>query len=375
MENQRKYEHLKNLDLKLEKFVGDRFYDLKNKYESLKNEVETLEKDFSKKLDSMKKKGFEDTYIYEKYHGEQEDIIESKQEEMNKIENNLSFFDFDKYYNINNFISFLTNAFKVNGDILKDRMSGFSFDNYAKDLLTSIFSKEKNVDMKKWNKQIKCIEHEYNCKINCFNLTGKSKCSLNDFIRFNGLNKDIINENKIDSDSFLELLNSIDPPYDKDYVKVYGIQPDSDLEKSFLISFLFRNINNKEVLKNYSFNLSINAKLCFEEGVYPSDAVFVLDQLNTSVIKAIIDSNSCKEILGDLFDLVNKKYNEDQSIDYSDILKEDKEVKKIIDQINQKYSINKGVNKNEPATYIDEDSKIKTGQEYPGSGEGGRGVK
>lgn len=149
MENQRKYEHLKNLDLKLEKFVGDRFYDLKNEYESLKNEVETLEKDFSKKLDSMKKKGFEDTYIYEKYHGEQEDIIESKQEEMNKIENNLSFFDFDKYYNINNFISFLTNAFKVNGDILKDRMSGFSFDNYAKDLLTSIFSKEKNVDMKK----------------------------------------------------------------------------------------------------------------------------------------------------------------------------------------------------------------------------------
>lgn len=361
-----KYERLYNLDSKLEKFVSGDFHILKNKQKSLEEEIKTLKKELSEKISSMKDKGLEDTYAYGFYVGKQEELIEDKLDELNEVESALSKENYNENLTMDNLILFLSNAFKVNIEILKESMEYFNLEEYAEDLLSSSTSEsQKNF----WKEEIKYTEHLYNSKINCLNLTGKSSCSLDDFIAFNGLSKDFISRKDIYDDTFVELLNSIDPDYKNDFSETEDPE-NMTLPNgiTFLVTFLFRNINDKKTLQNYSFNLSLVAKIISDFPLlYPKDAKCILEKLNTSVIKEIIKANSCKEVLGDLFKLIEKKFDEDV-ISVNDVLMKDEELKELVEKINQRYT-NKAV-------YIDEDKALSNnGQEYPEAGSGGMSSK
>lgn len=373
MEQQKKYEPLRNLDAKLEKYVNDKVDKKYSIYNITKIELDNLKKEVANKLNSMKEKGLEETYIYEKYRGEQEEIISKKSDELNSLFMELDLLDsWDYGISVDDFIIFVSNAFKVNGEILKESMKDFVIEDYTNDVLKNIKIPNSS-EIEYWKNSIDVVEKKYNSKINCLNIIGKG--TLNNFIQLGGFVDEKGIMNMVDEGMLIETLDQLDPSYSLDFNEVYDEEP-IDYDEETLITFIFRKNVDEKALKNLSFNLALNLKVCLDFDIDAELSCLLLDKFNKPVLDKIIKSDSCKDILGDLLNLLNNKM---EYYDYETYkILEDPEVIKLINQINKKYSPQANeLNNDEFSSYVDEDSKdlSNSNPDYPGSGEGGRSAK
>lgn len=156
----KKYEPLLDLSFKLEKYINVKINGKHNVCDEKKEELKRLKKETTDKLNSMKEKGLEDTYIYEKYRGEQEETIVDKEEELESLLGELeSWNSLDYGISEDDFIIFISNDFKINKEILKNCMQDvlFKIEDCANDILKRINLLDYDY-MRYWEDKLSSIE-------------------------------------------------------------------------------------------------------------------------------------------------------------------------------------------------------------------------
>lgn len=176
MENKKKkYDHLRNLDKKVFKFL---FYEYNKSQEEneksnlkLTDEINSNILNLEVKLKSMKEKGLEDTLVYRRIQDEYEEALYKKSKLKLKDVNYVKSFS-DEYSHIklnpdaNKFCNFLATVLKIKPEEIK-KLFGEDLNLIFKTVIDKdnhFFYDEDILDE---------IENRYNANVNCFNLTGK----------------------------------------------------------------------------------------------------------------------------------------------------------------------------------------------------------
>ena len=176
MENKKKkYNHLRNLDKKVFKFLFDEYNKSQEENEKsnlkLTNEINSNILNLEVKLKSMKEKGLEDTLAYRRIQDEYEEALYKKSKLKLKDVNYVRSFS-DEYSHIklnpdaNKFLLFLATVLKIKPEEIK-KLFGEDLNLIFK----AVIDEDNHFDYA--GDILDEIENRYNANVNCFNITGK----------------------------------------------------------------------------------------------------------------------------------------------------------------------------------------------------------
>ncbi len=333
MEQQKKYEYLRNLDKKIIKFE-----ELENKsvspagIEKIKNpkKVRKILEEKSKikpKIEEARKafEKIKETQEYPYYSDEYDELRELEETLLDldrKLKLEIIYVEKKKPdFDINNFFSFLSNVLIIETSDIKDL-----FGSASNDLIE---------EMKEWGENysnLEYIQNKYNANVNCFNLTGKY---IKDFDKTSFENK------------HPEVF------YYFEYAQVVGLFDEDDTY--YIVN---EDRNNGEDKEPYT-----SEEYCYT-AFYKNSPNIYNEIICTNYLKDKIEKLSLLDHidicdLGYLMsDLKKTKFN----------TKEPEKFKKDIDAFIASYDLSKS------PLYTDSNNVIaNSNPDYPGSGEGGRG--